>query len=346
MLMTVGIFAVVKLLALLRRTVQGHLPVDQLGMIFTFKLATFLDVILTPAIYLAIMFMLMRWNRDNEITIYATGGLGPLSYLRPAAGVAAIATLIVAVLSLYVTPAAELGYHHELEKFRLLHKSAPFKSGEFRQFEPGQNVLYYGHRTADESDPIRLFYLRTFEQGQSITVADRGSYEFDLTDGVEKIQIHNGAQYWIEKDTLAVQVTRFETFTDRTPVAAFSATTIQAKAKPTAQLIASDQPADQAELHWRITKILAMALTVMLAFAWGSVASRSRMNINFVAAILVYFVYSSLLGFCSAQMRDGELSPGWVSESPHLAMIALIFAMVARQYFIRPFGSIIATKRV
>ena len=345
MLMTVGIFSVVKFLGLLRRAVQGHLPVDGLGMILTFKLATFLDVILTPAVYIAIMLMLMRWSRDNEITIYATGGVGPLTYLLPAGFVAAGAAFIVAILSLYIAPAAELGYQHELDKYRLTTKSAPFKKGEFRKLNRRGDVLYYSHIPEDENDPVRLFYFRTTGNEQSIIVAQQGSYEFSLTDAIEELKIQDGFQYWIDLDGLSFQETEFETFTERIPSMALSESPISPKAKPTARLLRSNDLSDKAELNWRLSKVLAMALVVVLAFAWGTAAARSRLSVNLVGAVVVYFVYSSLVGFTTDLLRAGQISTGWVSTLPHLGLIAVIVMIYVRSYYNRSISSVIRLRR-
>lgn len=345
MLMTVGIFAVVKFLGLLRRAVQGHLPIDGLGMILTFKLATFLDVILTPAVYIAIMLMLMRWSRDNEITIFATGGVGPLEYLMPAAIVATGAATIVAILSFYIAPSAELGYQHELDKYRLTTKSAPFKKGEFRQLKRGRNVLYYSHFPDDVEDPVRLFYLRTNGDEQTIVTARNGAYEFNLSDAIEKVEIRNGSKYRMNLDQLTFQETRFEAFTERIPAMALAESPILPKAKPTARLLKSEDLQDKAELSWRLSKILAMALVVVLAFAWGTAAARSKMNVNLVGAVVVYFVYSSVLGFMTDQLREGQISAGWLSASPHIVMIVLITGIYIRSYSNRSFSSAIGSRR-
>ncbi len=345
MMMTVGIFSVVKFLGLLRRAVQGHLPIDGLGMILTFKLATFLDVILTPAVYIAIMLMLMRWSRDNEITIFATGGVGPLEYLMPAATVAAGAAFIVAILAFYIAPAAELGYQHELDKYRLTTKSAPFKKGEFRQLKRGRNVLYYSHLPDEEEDPVRLFYLRTDGDKQTLVTAQSGVYEFSLTDAIEKVEIRSGSKYWMDLDSLNFQETRFEVFTERIPAMALAENPLLPKAKPTARLLKSEDLQDKAELNWRLSKILAMALVVVLAFAWGTAAARSKMSVNLVGAVVVYFVYSSMLGFTTDQLREGQIHTGWLSASPHLVMIVLIAAIYVRSYTNRSFLSSIGSRR-
>ncbi len=345
MLMTVGIFSVVKFLGLLRRAVQGHLPIDGLGMILTFKLATFLDVILTPAVFIAIMLMLMRWSRDNEITIYATGGVGPLEYLIPAATVAAGAAFIVAVLALYIAPAAELGYQHELDKYRLTTKSAPFKKGEFRSLKRGQSMLYYSHFPDDVIDPVRLFYLQTEGDEQAIVTAELGSYVFELADAIEVVEIRNGSQYSIDLEELKFQETAFGSYTERIPALALAETPISAKAKPTARLLNSEDMLDSAELNWRLSKILAMALVVVLAFAWGTAAARSKMGVNLVGAVVVYFLYSSLLGFTIDLLREGEISTGWLSVSPHLALIALIIGIYFRSYYNRSLSSVFTSRR-
>ena len=345
LLMTVGIFSVVKLLALLRRAVQGHLPFEGLGMILTFKLTTFLDVILPPTIFIAVFLVLIRWNRDNEITIFATGGIGPFDYLRPAATVAAVAALVVALLAFFVTPAAELGYQHALEKYQLTTKSAPFKKGQFRSLNEGRDILYYSPYSDQVMDPVRLFYLRDRESEESIIVAEKGIYEFNFSDGVEKIEINTGTQYWMNFESLEFQETNFDSLVDQIPNFSFSDSKLDVKSKPTAEIIQSDAPRDKAELNWRISKVLAMGLVVMLAFAWGTAASRSKIAVNFIGAIMVYFVYSTLLGFVADLNREGDINSNWLVALPHLAMLTLIFVILLRSRYNRSFTSVVTPRR-
>ncbi len=345
MLMTAGIFSVVKLLALLRRAVQGHLPFEGLGMILTFKLTTFLDVILTPTIFIAVFLVLMRWNRDNEITIFATGGIGPFDYLRPAATVATVAAFVVAVLAFYVTPAAELGYQHELEKYQLSTKNAPFEKGQFRSLNEGRDILYYSPYLDQVKDPVRLFYLRDQGNQESIIVAEKGIYDFNFSDGVEKIEINTGTQYWLNFDSLEFQQTKFDSYSDQIPNLSFSESNLDVRAKSTADIIGSDEPRDKAELNWRISKVLAMGLVVMLAFAWGTAASRSKTATNFIGAILVYFVYSSLLGFVADLNREGDINSNWIVALPHLALLTLIFVILLRSRYNRSFTSVVTPRR-
>lgn len=312
---------------------MGNLPVDGLELILTFKLATFLDLILTPAVFIAILLMFMRWNRDNESVVYATSGIGPLRYLLPAVLVAAVSSFIVAILSFVVSPYAELGYYHELEKFRLGVQSAPFAKGEFRQSGAGRDVLYYSHIDDNIEDPVRFFFLRDDDQGVTITTAESGSYRFVFEDKIEKLVLGNGNQYRIVSGTQDFLRTQFESYTERISVGIFEQGFESPKTKSTLGLLKSNVTQDFAELNWRISKTIAMGLAVMLAFVWGVSNVRSSTSVNLVAAVVVYFVYSSLLGFTTELMRNNGSFSLWIGLTPHFAIMMLIVFIFAKNHY-------------
>ena len=329
---TIGIFAVVKFLGLLKRAVQGSLPVDGLGFILTLKLATFLDVILTPALYIAILLVLVRWKRDNELTAYATGGVGPLGYFRPAILVATIATLIVAVCSFVITPAAEMAYQKELESYRMSLRSIPFEEGRFRDFRGGQNVVYFAKQNGESSNPIRLFNLVAHPDGKEIIVALDGSYEVDLSNRTETLNLDMGTRYRISYESGDYELTEFMEYTETVPVADVGFATMVTKAKPTLELLSSDKPQDIAELDWRISKVITMPLVVLLAFAFGSCRIGSTLGINLISAVLVYFVYSSIVGFIVDIDREEYLGFDVLLWLPHVVVLTLICWILLRTH--------------
>ena len=330
--MTIGIFTVVKFLGLLKRAVKGNLPIDGLGLILSLKLATFLDVILTPALYIAILLVLIRWNRDNEITAYATGGIGPMGYSGPAILVAAIATLVVAVCSFVIAPSAEMAYQQNLENYRQSLKNIPFEEGRFRDFGGGQNVVYFGKTNGETNNPIRLFYVASDSKGKEIIVAQDGRYELNLKDKIETLEVSKGNRYRISKKSGSYELTEFEGFTETIPIAEFELSTLVTKAKPTLELIGSDRPEDVAELEWRISKVITMPLMVLLAFAFGSCRISSRVSIDLIGAVLVYFFYSSLVRFVADIERSKYFGIDVMLWLPHLLVIFLIFWVIFRSH--------------
>lgn len=330
--MTIGIFTVVKFLGLLKRAVQGNLPVDGLAVILSLKLATFLDVILTPALYIAILLVMIRWNRDNEITAYATGGIGPMGYSFPAFLVAAIAAIVVAVCSFLIAPSAEKAYQQKLENYRQSLRNIPFEEGRFRDFHGGQNVVYFGRKNGETENPIRLFYIVSDPKGKEIIVARDGHYELDLKDKVESLQLSEGNRYRISIESGSYELTEFDGFTEIIPVAEFELSTLVTKAKSTIELIGSDSPEDMAELDWRISKVITMPLVVLLAFAFGSCRISSRVSVDLIGAVLVYFFYSSFVGFIADIERTEILGIDIFLWLPHLIVVFLIVWVVFRSH--------------
>ncbi len=335
--MTIGIFAVVKFLGLLKRAVQGSLPIDGLGLILTLKVATFLDVILTPALYISILLVMIRWNRDNEITAYATGGVGPMGYSAPALIVAAVSTIFVALCSFVIAPSAEMAYQQKVASYRHSLKSIPFEEGRFRDFRGGRSVVYFGEKNGDETtdadaNPIRLFYVVSDPHSKEIIVAQDGKYILSLNDRMETLDVVNGHRYRISQTLRSYELTEFSSFTESMPILDYELSTVITKAKPTLQLIGSNEPADVAELEWRISKVIVMPMVVLLAFAFGSSRLTSRMGANLVGAVLVYFVYGSFVGFIVDIERTKYFGIDVFLWLPHLIIALLIFWVVLRAH--------------
>ncbi len=337
--MTVGIITVVKLLALLRRAVQGHLPVDGLGMIFALKLATFIDVILTPVLYIAILLVLIRWNRDHEITVYSTSGIGPLGYLVPAGILSAVAVVLISVFSLVISPMAELGYLKEIEIYKQSVKSLPFEKGQFRQIDSEQDVIYFGQHDEGQKDPIRIFYHTGSASEKIVTVAEYGTYSFDFGSGYESIEILNGTQYNLRPSDRTYRRADFSALRERIPTGKFKLDNILPKAKQTSQLVKSDEIEDRAELAWRLSKIITVPIVVMLAFIFGSSPRRFKSTLNLAGPILIYFIYSSLSGFTNDAIRNESLNSIHYQWLPHLAVLAIMVWILVCDYGNRSISS-------
>ena len=327
---TVGIFTVVKMLGLLRRAVQGHLPTDGIDLILILKLMTFLDAIITPAIFVSILLVLIRWNKDNEITIYATAGIGPTNYLYPSLIVAVLATSIVGALALWLSPVAERIYAHELNKFRQSVEITPFKEGHFRVIDDGQNVVYFSNRSAEQYDPVRLFYVSSDDDVREVTVAKHGSFAFDSQIDANRLKVKEGTRYRFSLNSSDFQVTEFASYEEIIPLSQPNTENMPVRAKSTAELIESGSARDIAELQWRISKAVTMFVVVFLAFGLGSSKFSSRTSINLIGALFVYFIYSGALGFVTDLSRKSVDGSGYLLWATHIFALGAVAWMMVR----------------
>ena len=331
MVLTLGIFVIVKFLALLRRAVKGQLPVDGLGSLLMYKMITYLDIVFTPVLFMAILLVLFRWHRDKEITIYATAGIGPARYMSVASQIAIAAATIVVVLSCIVSPFAERKFEQELDSYQVKTASAPFVPGTFLSVGTKPSVVFLSMEDDSEMPGVmRLFYLKVRPNQQEIIVAQNGGYEFDIEQASGLIEISNGSRIKLFSDTETYETASFDSYEELIPVDNFNISTLDPQVKSLLSLIRSDDRLDYAELHWRLSKVVTIAVVVMLGFVIGTLKLSSRVGWHLLNAIVIYFLYNSVLGFLSDYIRQHHtVSVLWL---PHLAMILLITWMYMRHH--------------
>jgi len=64
-----SIFLVGRSVQFLREAAQGSLPVDSVFVLLLLKMVTYLDVIIPLILFVAILMVLGRWYKDNEMTV-------------------------------------------------------------------------------------------------------------------------------------------------------------------------------------------------------------------------------------------------------------------------------------
>jgi lipopolysaccharide export system permease protein len=92
---------------------------------------------------------------------------------------------------------------------------------------------------------------------------------------------------------------------------------------PTWQLFTEPGRAANAELHWRLSKPVALVLLTLFALVFAYTQPRRGRYVSLFVAIIAYFLYSNLLGIADAMLKRGrvpdELGLWWV----HAVFLAL-----------------------
>lgn len=111
-----SIFLVMRALGFLQQAARGDLPVDSVFILLLLKLVAYFDVILPLMLYIAILMVMGRWSRDNEMAVLSACGVSLFNFLKPLFVLVLIMGSIVAVFSFYLTPQANLmGWELEQE---------------------------------------------------------------------------------------------------------------------------------------------------------------------------------------------------------------------------------------
>ena len=190
--------------------------------------------------------------------------------MLPVLAFTAVLTALLAVLSLQVSPAAA-GRMLALRSEALrAGQFAPISAGKFSTFGGGSTVVYA--QAADSDGTLRrVFVQRSRGNVLEIALAQRATHAYSEGGDLQVITLFDGERYEGIPGERHFRIVRFaeNTIPVRLPAHVRTAS-LKLGGVPTSALLASSDPEQRAELHWRL------ALPIMARGHGRSSPCRSR----------------------------------------------------------------------
>jgi len=310
---------------LLGRAARGNQAVQVVFLLLGFQTLARLDVLLPLAFYLGVLLTLSRWYRDNEMTVLAACGVGLLHFLRPVLRLGLIFTVVVSLGSFYITPLATRLIENIKRESASQSEPTMVAPGVFTEIA-GQGRIFYAEKIEPDGDLDGVF-VSSIEQGrQGVLVAKSGHPFVDPKTGDRFLALHDGTLYDGQPGMADYRIMEFNVFNLRIIPKKVEAAPVPTAGLPTLAMFQQiADPSVNAELHWRLGKTIALFVLAAYAvvFAYTDVR-RGRLS-NLFVAIVVYFVYSNLLGIGESMLQNGRVPPlvglWWVHGA--MALVAL-----------------------
>ncbi len=326
----VSIFLVVRVLGFLKEAAQGDIPVESVLVLVFLKLISYLDVIIPLMLYIAILMVLGRWNRDNEMTVLAACGIGLGNFLRPLAVLAASTAALVALFSFYLGPLSVRAGHAIEQEFKQRSEISGVIPGVFMETRSGGGVYFVERYDRDAGRYENVFVYKSSFNKEGVVVAKYGFQRVDELTGDPFLILRNGTRYEGNPGEPNYRILDFETYALRIEQRNRRSTALPVKGRPMAELIRSDHPQLVSEWNWRISKVIVVPILALFALVFSHVNPREGRMFGMILAFLTYFLYSNVLGFGVALMKKGKLEGGW-----GLLAIHAVFLLVALYFLMR-----------
>lgn len=292
-----------------------------------------LDLLLPLGFYLGVLLTLSRWYRDNEVTVLAACGVGLPQLLRPVLTLALLMAAATAVAAFHLSPLAE----RRLELAKVESSQRPefagIAPGTFSESAGGGRILYA--EAADADGVLRHVFVSNFADRARVVLAQRGRPYTDPQTGERFVVLHDGWAYDGAPGQPDYRVMSFARYTVRLETRALNVRdTLQGT--PSSVLLGQTGRAATAEWQWRLSKPLLPLVLAMYALALAYTDARRGRFSNLFGAILVYFLYSNLLGLGVTLLKKGQV-PLWLGLWwVHLLFAAVAAALLARRVWQRP----------
>lgn len=296
---------------LLGKAAGGSLSPDVLLVLLGLHAVKVSGVLLPPAFFFALLWVIGGMYRDSEMVALQSSGVGLprlfLSVLLIALPLAVISGLMV----LHLVPWANS--HMELIKFaqRDAADISVVRAGRFNEFNHGDLVVYAQGVSAD-GGRLQQVFVQDRQHGRlGVVVADQAYQTTDSASGDKFIILADGRRYQGEPGQADYSVTQFAEYAIRVPQLTLAIGNLRVGAQSTAALWHQDSLRARAELQYRFSVPTAVLVFAFLALPLARARPRQDVYGRVALAILVYFLFINLQRVAEHWMETG-VAPPWL----------------------------------
>lgn len=320
---------------IVRQVSRGILPNDAIGTILTFSLVQFMPMMLSLAIFLAVLLTLTRWHRDSEMVIWMNAGLSLRQWVVPILRFITPIVLIISLFSLLIMPWANDkadNYRAQLKKRDELSSISP---GTFKESNNGERI-YFIESFDKLGYEVKNIFVQSKQNGKTGIITANSGSRYKASNGDNFLRMEHGRRYETIPNTLEVTTTEFERYDIRVETKETAPTTSSAQTKSTQSLLAGATAADHAELHWRLAIPISTIVMVLLAIPLSFVDPRAGRSLNIMFAILIFIIYNNMLSIFQAWITQGKISVMVGLWPVHFSFILLGWYLYYRRKHLKP----------
>lgn len=313
-----------QLAQVLKRAADNGFPPEVLGELVLLGGVRQAAVILPVALMLGVMLALGRLYHDSEITAATACGVGPRQLAVPVLWVATGVGLLVALLSLWLSPLSAERVRELRSVAGQAGEFATITPGRFRSFGGGAVVLYAQSKDAEGN--LRDVFVKRMREGRyEIALADQARHEISADGALHTLTLIDGERYEGTPGSAEFRRIRFAENVIPVRIPAVVASGLELEAMSTASLWGAPELSRQAELQWRIALPLSVWVLALLAIPLAKLRPRQGRYARVWQGIVLYFVYMSLLSAGQVWLERGTtpavLGLWWV----HAALLVLLW---------------------
>jgi lipopolysaccharide export system permease protein len=312
----------------LAQAAQGILDPGALMLIMGYRIPGFLELILPLGLFLGILLSYGRLYLESEMTVLSATGMSQQRLLAYTLAPAALVALIVAWLSLSLSPIGVQRVGEILNQQDALTEFDTLAPGRFQALRDGSRVTYTESLSDDRTELSGVFISEKNEakgstdRGIGVLVADKGHQEV-RPDGSRYLILENGFRYDGTPGQADYRAVQYDTYGVLLPKPEVSADVGAREAIPTRDLLSSDDPRHQAELQWRLSIPVLVFIVTLIAVPLSRVNPRQGRFLKLLPAILLYMAYLSLLIAARGSLDKGKISAAIGLWPVHILFLAL-----------------------
>lgn len=285
----------------------GRVAPQDVLLMLGFTSIGYLPVMLTLALFIAVVSTLGRQYRDSEMAVWQACGQPLRRFVRPVFAMSWPVLVAVGVLVMLVWPwgnAQSTQLRERYEKRSDLSRVAP---GQFQSSKDGSKVFFIDRDEGKAVVGRNVFILSQQGERESVTTASEGEILWEAQDRV--LALRHGQRTESDPQRKMASVARFDEYrvvADRQATRALDE--LPPKATDSLTLLRSPDVRHRGELGWRLGMAVGAANFVLLGIGLSASNPRRPNSWSLVMALLVFIVYFNLISLSKSWIERERLS--------------------------------------
>ena len=313
---------------ILDKAVDGQVSNQTLLTVLGLKTIIASAAFLPAALFMAVLMVLGRMYRDQEMSAVASAGGGSGTVYRALFLMVFPLSVLSAGLSFYVSPWAEAMMEQLLHQDKDSADLRGVAAGKFSEYSQG-DLVFYVEKIDDDKKMHQVFVQHRQGDRLAIINADVGRMK-DLPDG-SYIILENGERVQGQPGTVNYVFEQFAEYAVRLETKETSYV-IGRESIATDALVGSGQITDIAELQRRFSIPLGILLLSFIAVPLAQISPRGGVYGNMLVGFLIYFSYGNLIRVSQSWVINQTI-PAWLGVFGVNTLLLLIGGvLLARLY--------------
>ena len=308
----------------------GRVPLGLLGSLLLLKMPDVFNTLLPLSVFIAVIWGQGRLYRDQEMVVMHASGFRWKLMLRPLFNLLTPVAAIVFALGVFFAPLAAQTAQKKLENAFRTAAEWGLQTGRFHVLKDGDLILYVEAVEKDGRTLRNIFIQQRQGEREQIWIAEKGYYWLDPSDGMRYLTLENGQITEGGSQGLDFGIVRFSRNDIRLPEPQDSNKPMEVKLRPSSELMFSGNPAEAAQIQWRISPAITVLVLGLLALPLAHSAPREGRGGRILFAILAYAIYANVLHISRYWIERGVVPPllgmWWV----HLLVLAVAIIWLRR----------------
>jgi lipopolysaccharide export system permease protein len=328
----VGITLTTQLVRLLGQAASGAITSTSVAALLGFTLVSYLSVVLSLTLFVAVLMTLTRSYRDSEMVVWFASGMSLTQWIRPVLAFAVPVAVVIALVSMVLRPWAVANSEELRRRLDSRDDVSAVTPGVFRESSRAERVFFVEAASGNEN-LVRNVFVSSIQSGRhGVMVAARGFTEV-APNGDRFLVLQDGRRYEGEPGTTEYRIYEFERYAMRVQAGDAQRAPTE-KSVATLDLVRNPTRRNLGELSFRLGIPLGALILALLAIPLSFVNPRAGRSMNLVLALLIYMSYANMLSIAQASIAQSRITFATGVLGVHTLMFALLLVLFYRRLMV------------